>query len=104
MAAKVAKEKNLDSINNVSDIYEKYFESIKIDLFELGKEDVLKVAGIVAFFRNVDKSNADVMQIIKNIFGISTEDFWRTARKLHNKEIFVAMHENEIVKIADQKY
>lgn len=102
MAAKVAKEKNrLDSINNVSDIYEKYFESIKIDLFELGKEDVLKVAGIVAFFRNVDKSNADVMQIIKNIFGISTEDFWRTARKLHNKEIF-DMHENEIVKIADQ--
>ncbi len=102
MAAKVAEEKNqLNSINDVSELYEKYFESIKMDLIELDKENVLKVAGIVVFFRSVDKNNNDVMQIIKDIFGIATEDFWRTARELHNKEIF-DMYGNEIVKISDQ--
>lgn len=55
MAAQVAKDSNtLESIRDVSELYDKYYSSIKSDLDALDDGDILKVAGIVAFFRNVD--------------------------------------------------
>ncbi|MHC5826648.1 MAG: Cdc6/Cdc18 family protein, partial [Nostoc sp.] len=57
MAALLAKRENrLDTINNVSNLYDEYYSSIRKDLQELGDENLLKAAGIVAFFRTVDRS------------------------------------------------
>lgn len=102
MAAKVAKERNeLDSIKDVSEVYEAYFSSIKSDLDVFGDKNILKVIGIVAFFRNVDRTNISLMSNISAIFSISVEDFWEASKILHDMEVF-DMFENEVVKISDQ--
>lgn len=102
MAAQVAKESNtLESIRDVTELYDKYYSSIKTDLDALEDGDILKVAGIVAFFRNVDRTNDALMSSIKNVFGITAEDFWEASKKLHDMEV-LDMFENEVVKVSDQ--
>ena len=102
MAAQVAKDSNtLESIIDVSELYDQYYSSIKSDLDALENEDILQVAGIVAFFRNVDRTNDNLMSDIKGIFGISTDDFWEASKTLHDMEV-LDMFENEVVKISDQ--
>ncbi len=102
MAAQVAKDSNtLESIRDVSELYDKYYSSIKSDLDALEDGDILKVAGIVAFFRSVDRTNDNLMSDIKGIFGISIEDFWEASKTLHDMEV-LDMFENEVVKISDQ--
>jgi hypothetical protein len=102
MAAKIAKDSNsIESIRDVSELYDQYYSSIKSDLGALDNENILKVAGIIAFFRNVDRTNTNLMSDIKEIFGISTDDFWEASKTLHDMEV-LDMYENEVVKISDQ--
>jgi hypothetical protein len=102
MAALLAKRENrLDSINNVSNLYDEYYSSIRKDLQELGDENLLKAAGIVAFFRTVDSSNEKMIEEIETAFGISQEVFWKAVRQLHDREL-LDMYENEIVRVSDQ--
>ena len=102
MAAQVAKESNtLESIRDVTELYDKYYSSIKSDLEALEDGEILKIAGIVAFFRSVDRTNERLMSDIDMIFGISAEDFWEASKKLHDMEV-LDMFENEVVKISDQ--
>ncbi len=102
MAAQVAKDSNtLESIRDVSQLYDKYYSSIKSDLDGLEDREILKVAGIVAFFRDIDRTNDSLMSDIKKIFDISNEDFWEASKKLHDMEV-LDMFENEVVKISDQ--
>lgn len=102
MAAKVAVEKNsLDSIQDVSSLYDQYFQSMRHDLEALGDPNIIKVAGIIAFFRNVDKTNEEMMGTISQIFNISSDDFWNAVKVLHSHEL-VDLYEKEVVKISDQ--
>ena len=102
MISKVSIEKNtLDSINDVSALYDGYFSSIKEDLQNLGETDLLKVAGIIAFLRAVDRTNEQMMSQIQLSFGISPDIFWKYAFRLHELEL-VDMYENEVVRISDQ--
>ncbi len=102
MAAKVAKDNNtLESINDVSELYEIYYSSIKTDLNVLNDGNILKVAGIMAFLRSLDKTNNDLMLNISEVFNISPEDFWEVAKTLHDMEV-LDMFENEVVKTSDQ--
>jgi hypothetical protein len=102
MAAKVVKEKKtLESIRDVTELYDKYYSSIKTDLDALEDKDILKVSGIVAFFRNIDRTNETLVLDIKNVFNISADDFWESSNKLHDMEI-LDMFENEVVKVSDQ--
>jgi hypothetical protein len=102
MAAAVAKQENtLESINDVSSLYDEYYRSIRRDLEELGNENLLKAAGIVAFFRTVDCSNKEMMRVIEVAFGIPQEVFWKAVHRLHDLEL-LDMHENEVVRTSDQ--
>lgn len=102
MAAAVAKRENtLESINDVSSLYDEYYRSIRGDLEELGDENILKAAGIVAFFRTVDYSNKEMMGAIEEAFGIPHEVFWKAVRRLDDLEV-LDMHENEVVRTSDQ--
>lgn len=102
MASEIAKEKNtLESIADVSELYDKYYESIRRDLEDLKNDMVLKVAGVVNFFRSIDRSDKEMMTDIERVFGISETDFWEVAETLHDKEVF-DMYENEVVKVSDQ--
>lgn len=102
MIAEVAKRENtLESIIDVSSLYNEYYRSIRQDLEQLGDENLLKTAGIVAFFRIVDRSHEEMMQAIETVFGIPQELFWRAVRQLHDLEL-LDMHENEVVRTSDQ--
>ncbi len=102
MAARIAAHENtLQSINDVSALYDEYFSTIRRELEDLKDSSLLKIAGVVTFFRAVDRSNDELMTAIKNAFGITPEDFWSGAQRLHELEI-ADMYENEVVRISDQ--
>ena len=102
MAAIVAcHEDRLSSIDDVTKLYDEYYASNRADLQELDDRSLLKVAAIVAFFRNVDRTNSALMDAISTSFAVSPEDFWRGATRLHQMEI-LDMCENEIVRVSDQ--
>jgi hypothetical protein len=102
MAAQIAKKENtLQSIGDVTALYEEYFSSIQKDLVEINEPDILKVAGIIVFFRSVDRSNKETMKAIENAFEISDDMFWAASQRLHELELF-DIYENEVVRVSDQ--
>ncbi len=104
MAARVAVEHDsIDSIRDVSTLYDEYFASIRNDLQDLRDNDVLKVAGIISFFRVVDRSNKELMDTINRVFGITPDNFWKATQRLHACEA-VNIYEHEVVKISDQVF
>ena len=65
MTAEIAVKANrLDSINDVSNLYDEYFSSIHQDVDVLGDSSVLKAAGILAFYRGIDRLNEQQMLAI----------------------------------------
>lgn len=102
MASSLAvRENTIQSIADVSALYDEYFASIRRDLGDLTDTTLLRVAGIIAFFRVVDRSNAEFMGATSDTFGISADAFWQAAHRLHELEV-VDMYEEEIVKVSDQ--
>lgn len=104
MAAEIALKANrLDSINNVEKIYDEFFSTIANDpdLSELQNKKLLCVAGVLAFFRVIDKSQTEMFEKISNSFGFTADEFWAELEKLHEKEI-ADIYEKEVAKISDQ--
>jgi hypothetical protein len=102
MAARVAaRENTLSSIRDVSVLYDEYYSTIRQDLDSLADRVLLRTAGIVAFFRTVDRSNGEQMERIATAFGVSPEVFWSAAERLHDMEL-LDMWEEEVVKVSDQ--
>ncbi|MEO7861243.1 MAG: hypothetical protein ABIU05_12510, partial [Nitrospirales bacterium] len=102
MAAQTAiKEENLNSLSDVSTLYDQYFSSIREDLEQLDDENVIKTAGVICFFRTVDQSNESLMNIIRDVFGLDQSTFWKAAQRLHDFEL-ADIYENDVVKISDQ--
>ena len=102
MAARIASRENrLDSITDVSGLYDEYFSSIRKDIEDLGDSSIVGVAGLVSFFRSVDKTNQEMMRSIETIFGFTNVAFWNYALRLHETEI-LDLWENEVVRFSDQ--
>lgn len=105
MAAEVAKKGPLNSIYDVSGLYDNYFSSIREDLKGEGADfrnaDLLKVAAIVSFFKAVDRTNEEMMNSIEQAFGITRAAFWEAADRLHELEV-LDMHEDEVARVSDQ--
>lgn len=102
MAGRLAiRENTLESIADVSALYDEYFATIRQDLDDLDNPLLLNVAGVIAFFRVIDRSNTEMMLEITSTLGLSPEAFWQMAHRLHELEL-VDMYENEVVRISDQ--
>jgi hypothetical protein len=106
MAAEIAvKEGSFESISNVSNLYDNYFSSIRKDIQEVDAKlmgaNLLRVAGIISFFKTIDRTNQEMMEAIEEAFDITTSDFWEAADRFHSLEVF-DMYENDIVRVADQ--
>lgn len=102
MAGRVASRENrLDSITDVSALYDEYFSSIRKDIEDLRDTSVVVVAGLVAFFRSVDRTNQELMNSIETAFGVPRASFWNCALRLHETEI-LDLWENEVVRFSDQ--
>jgi len=85
----------------VSALFDEYYTSIRKDLEDLGERDLLRAAGIGAFFRAMDRSDGEITGAIQEAFGISSEAFWEAARRLHNLEV-LDMYEDKVVRTSDQ--
>ena len=102
MAASIAVSENaIHSIADVTALYDEYFATIRRDLGNLTDTTLLRVVGIISFFRVIDRSSAEFMGAISDTFGITPDAFWQAAQRLHELEV-VDMYENEIVKVSDQ--
>jgi len=101
MAARVALETNrLNSINDVSDLYDIYFESINDDLKELGKEDLIRAAGIISFFRTLDRTRVEDFESVAKAFGFTPDELWTILETLYTLEVVDL--DFEVAKISDQ--
>ncbi len=101
MASQVSLEGGFDRITDVLVLYDEYFGRVENIRLVLKNKILSLTAGIVAFYRFVDKSNQDQMQEINQIFNITEDVFWENVKTLHANEV-VDLHENDIVKISDQ--
>lgn len=102
MAARVAAEQNsLESIYDVSALYDAYFASIRRDLEDLSRQPLLKVAAVVALFRVIDHADASLERAVTETLDITPEAFWDAVRRLHALEI-VDLYEDEVVRVSDQ--
>jgi len=102
MAAQVAKGANgFESIADASALYDEYFRSITKDLDGLGNKNLLKAAGIIAFFRSLDRTSKEHFARVAQSFNFSEDELWESAERLHEWEV-VDLYENEVVKISDQ--
>ena len=102
MAARVAlNEKTLESIQDVTVLYDEYYATIRNDLDALGDRILLKTAGILALLRVVDRANRGEMERISSTFEVLPDVFWKAVERLHEMEI-VDMYEDEVVKVSDQ--
>ncbi|MGB6034083.1 MAG: hypothetical protein WBH55_14750, partial [Bacteroidota bacterium] len=102
MAARVASTHGtLQSINDVSLLYDQYYSSVRNEFQDIATTEVLKSAGIVAFFRAVDRTNERMMSSIEQVFGVGADVFWSAAERLHQMEI-LDMYETQVVRFSDQ--
>lgn len=101
MAGRVAKEKNdLASLRNLEAIYDDYFSRIREDLIDLSDTKILKVGGVISFFRSIDLNNKEQMELINTLFQISPSEFSDISFKLRDMEIVDAF--DKTIKISDQ--
>ncbi len=102
MCAKVAiNAKNLDELNDVSQIYDEYFEPLFNEVKLLKEPITLKVLAIISFFSIVDKNNKEFCDFIFENLNIDENQFWETCYSLHESEL-VDLFEQQVVKISDQ--
>jgi len=100
MAALLAKEKKyLASLNDVSSLFEKYFDTFIRDKNELSDEKYMRVLGIIAFFNALSLCKNDIYQVLAN-FNIKYSDFIDAVKRLEKIEIVNVKF--EYVKIEEQ--
>ncbi|MEL7362615.1 MAG: hypothetical protein AAFN13_11130, partial [Bacteroidota bacterium] len=106
MAARVAQDTNrLESLRDASELYHLYFSSVLEDIRQAGTDladaTLLRVAGLIAFYRVLDRSNAEQMGEVSALAGVSPDAFWDAVERLHRLEL-VDVYEGDLVKSADQ--
>lgn len=102
MAARLAVDSNtLESIRDVSALYNTYFASIRYDLEDMASGPLLKAAAAIALFRVFDRTDAGMMRLVSEVFDMSPEAFWEAVRRLHELET-VDLYEDKVVRVSDQ--
>jgi len=98
MVAEVVKNNTIHTETTIENIYDKYYASAKEELGILNDRNALKVAAIIAFFKD---SNNDLITKSAKIIGVSVDEYWDIAKKLYRTEI-VNIYKEDIIKFSDQ--
>jgi len=101
MAALASKGRKLDDLANVSDIYDLYFQRVSGDNQLLFQPSYMKVLGLLAFFRTIDKDNIDITKTFKAL-GVKKNSFWTKVYDLERYEIVDIFSDRSTVKFTDQ--
>ncbi|NVM66953.1 hypothetical protein FHW88_005271 [Mucilaginibacter sp. SG538B] len=102
MTAIAAKDRTLEELNNVAEIYKLYFERITGDNPLLASENYLRVLGVLAFFRSIDKDDQRVSEKILPTFGLDENDFWTKLYELERNEIVDVFTDRSSARFSDQ--
>ena len=106
LAGKLAVEKNtLESIADVSDLYEEYYGRI-LSQIKPGSDDDDKemlIAAILAFFETMQESQIDALLNMIPVIGFDRNTFLKKIKKLGEKEI-VDIFYDRAFRIADQTF
>jgi hypothetical protein len=102
MAARVANEQqSLAALDDATALYDEYFRSVRRELTALDEPSMTRAAGLVAFFRQVDRTHQEQIGVIADTLGLAPKEFWEAVRQLHELEL-VDLYEDEAAKISDQ--
>lgn len=91
---------NLDALNDVSDLFEKYFSTFIKDDGEFENSLNIRCLGIISFFYTIPYKNKEVTESILEKFEISYNDFIDTIDKLDKLELAEIQFEH--VKVPEQ--
>ncbi|EZH74605.1 hypothetical protein ATO12_12630 [Aquimarina atlantica] len=101
MMAIIAKKTNkLDSLNNVSDLFEQYFETFVGDKQVFKNKKVLKVMGVLSFFYAIPYNDGTLLGSVSNSFSISSDELRESFDLLHNLDLIELNYEH--AKIGEQ--
>lgn len=102
MAGRLAIEKqNLQSLNDVSTLFDAYYGNIIDSIQYEDKKTLQKCAGIIAFFSPLKCEDNDEFEMILNSFGISPSEFTECIDVLNRYEI-VDLPQNIYAKVSEQ--
>jgi len=102
MAVQAALKNNtLADIQDVSQIYDEYFNSLNKDLSSLEDENSLKVLGIISFFQTFTKTESSLFEQIEKAFELTQNIIWSSLKKLNTLEV-VDVYEDYSARISDQ--
>lgn len=91
---------NLDALNDVSDLFEKYFSTFIKDDGEFANPLNIRCLGIISFFYTIPYKNKEITESILEKFDISYNDFIDTIDKLDKLELAEIQFEH--VKVPEQ--
>lgn len=102
MAAMVVTEKQtLDSLHDVTDLYDRYFEKA-VPPIVFANQLFLKTMGIVSFFNNINKEDGDRFNQTLSNFGVNQHEFCESIVELEKLELVESSSDLLTYKIADQ--
>lgn len=102
LAGKIAYQANrLDSINDVTQLYEEYYGRVLHDSELQSNTQLLKSAGIIAFLNSLHLDKLEALEDLFSNNGMSAELFIAAMYKLHELEI-VDIYHDKAVRISDQ--
>lgn len=96
------KTQNLEALNDVSDVYDQYFQRIQSDNGVLHQTEARKVLGFIAFFQQVQTQPKAEYQAMLSHFGLLEETFWHYADQLDELELVEISTDRHFVRNADQ--
>ena len=70
----VTERQSIQSLSNVAQIFDLYFSDIYNN--DRLTEDILRVAGLVAFFQYINYGKSDILEEYVKPFGIGSNDFY----------------------------
>lgn len=103
MLAKLAVDaQRLEVLNNVSDVYEHYFQQIRHDKVDLTDADVLRTFGLIALFQSIDTARAEHFSSLLANFGMDEARFRAAAEILDSIELVVVSADRRFLRIDEQ--
>lgn len=101
MASIIKRKGNAEVISKAEEVFKEYFEPFLKQQNILSDPELIKAAGIISFYRAIDRKNTSQNDEIQNKFGCNPEKIWESLELLEKAEI-VEIHEGLVAKVSDQ--
>ncbi len=103
MMALIARKTNtLDSLKNVADLFEQYFETFVRDQDAFREKRVLKTLGILSFFHTLPYSDVELLDSVANTFSITSDQLREDFDRLHSLDLIEVNYQH--VRIGEQNF